>query len=195
MISSIYRLVCLSCRAALGFLVTSSPLGLISSTTHGVMTATMTWRGASCLRTSKPGKNAEIRSAKRRAWSRNLAKGRARAAQFNGCLFIWFLQPGCWQLRVGEPKQRHRCLHRRGRQLPPPSSFRGAQPLLTGWLFSDSCWPVALFLICTVSLSGTEAHEAERRPLLDTFSFSILSRRQRTNRLLFSASTWMSTGH
>lgn len=45
----------LSCRAAQGFRL--SPLGLISLTTHAVMTATMTWLGPSCLKTSKPGNN------------------------------------------------------------------------------------------------------------------------------------------
>lgn len=51
-----YHLVCWSPRVAPGFLATSSLPGLISSTTRGGMTAMMTWRGASCLRTSKPGR-------------------------------------------------------------------------------------------------------------------------------------------
>lgn len=42
-------------RAALASPVTSSPRGLTSSTTRGATTVTTTWRGASCLRTSKPG--------------------------------------------------------------------------------------------------------------------------------------------
>lgn len=117
------RLLCWSRRVARGCPATSSPPGLISLITHDVTTATTTWRGASCRRTSRPGKitkNTTISSPR---------KGRGQHRHWKDC--FCFLQPGCWRLRVGEPEQRHQCLHWRGGQLPPPSSSRGAQPLLT----------------------------------------------------------------
>lgn len=77
----IFCLVCVSCRVVLGFLVTSSPLGLISSTTRGVMTVTTIWRGASCLRTSKPG-NPLNAVHKTGMWKK------VERSKFNGCLSI-----------------------------------------------------------------------------------------------------------
>lgn len=60
-----------SCRAAPVFPVTSSPPGLTSLTTPGVTTATTTWRGASCLRTSRPGKNQLIVFPPQSVWAWN----------------------------------------------------------------------------------------------------------------------------
>lgn len=89
-----------------------------------------------------------------------------------------FVQSGYWQLWVGEPKQWHRCLRWR-RQLPPPPSPRGAQPLLTGaqWLLKTFVCFFYLYIFAQ-SVLLTKAHGAESGPELHTFNFCTLSREE-----------------
>lgn len=124
-------------RAALASPVTSSPRGLTSSTTRGATTATTTWRGASCPRTSKPGNRKKKQKTKKTPHLKHCDWTRPTSLLSLITLLSCFPQSGCRRLRVGEPEQRHQRLHRRGRRLLPPSSFRGAQPLLTRLIPAD----------------------------------------------------------
>lgn len=121
---------------------TSSPRGPTSSTTRGATTATTTWRGASCHRTSRPGERKIPPSRKR-----------DHGLHVTPLIKTPFAQSGRRQLRVGEPEQRHQCLHGRGRRLHPPSASGGARPLLTR-VRTRSLAP-SLLLTCGISFSPT----------------------------------------
>lgn len=161
----IFCLVCVSCRVVLGFLVTSSPLGLISSTTRGVMTVTTTWRGASCLRTSKPG-NPLNAVHKTGMWKK------VERSKFNGCLSIvspvWLLTAtsGGAKAAASVPTSEETTvttslLLQRSSAITDRSSQ---------WLLL-TCGIVFIYVyFCTVSLV-TEAHGGESLPLLDTYTF------------------------
>lgn len=110
-------------RVDLCFLATSSPPDRTSSTTHGATTATTTWHGASCPRTSRPGERKPLStSSSKEAWPRFPS---------NAVNKTLFAQSGRRELRVGEPEQRHQRLHWRGRWLHPPAPSGGA------WLITD----------------------------------------------------------
>lgn len=166
------------CRVAPGFPVMSSPLGLISLTTHAVTTVTMTWRGASCLRTSKPGKNETF------PWSNaNVTKSKEMISPW--MCFVWFSslaadsyewgsQSSGISAYIGGDESYH---------LPPPSeelSHYWAEFTVTPadlWL----CFFFLLVYFCTLTDIIRLRHKTRKLPSTQYIQFSILSREALTN--------------